>query len=142
MSKKLPKSDYEVGYRKPPKKHQFQPGQSGNQGRKRKARPPKALLDVIDDVLWKSRKMMIDGKEQWCSYGEIMVEQVAQAAAKGDNKAFGQIAKLLLEGDARKISAPPREDESEPGMKFTLKIGDPEVVRRAIEAQRGKMDPD
>ena len=36
MSGKRPPGDYEVGYGKPPKKHQFKPGQSGNrQGRKK-----------------------------------------------------------------------------------------------------------
>lgn len=141
MSKKRPKGNYKVGYCRPPAEHQFQPGQSGNQGRKRKTSSPQSLLNVVDDVLWKPRKMMIDGKPQRRSYAEIMVEQVAQSAAKGDRKAFAQLVKLAREAEAIRQSTPPSEEEGEARVQFTLKIGDPEVIRRALEAQRNKEDP-
>jgi len=37
--KKLPKGDYPVGYGRPPKSNQFQPGQSGNLGGRPRGRP-------------------------------------------------------------------------------------------------------
>jgi hypothetical protein len=43
---KLPTSDlYDIGYAKPPREHQFQPGQSGNpQGRPKGAKSEAAIL--------------------------------------------------------------------------------------------------
>jgi hypothetical protein len=38
-SKKAPKGDYAVGYARPPKANQFQPGQSGNRGGRPRGRP-------------------------------------------------------------------------------------------------------
>ena len=37
--KKVPKGDYAVGYGRPPKANQFQPGQSGNLGGRPRGRP-------------------------------------------------------------------------------------------------------
>ena len=37
--KKAPKGDYAVGYARPPKANQFQPGQSGNLGGRPRGRP-------------------------------------------------------------------------------------------------------
>lgn len=45
--KKSKKTDYETGYKKPPKEHQFKPGQSGNpKGRPKKITSLKEALQV------------------------------------------------------------------------------------------------
>lgn len=60
--------DYEVGYGKPPKKHQWKQGQSGNpsgkKGRTNKAAYVKPFSDYIVDELLKPINVKIGGKSQ------------------------------------------------------------------------------
>lgn len=53
-----------VGYRKPPKKHRFRPGQSGNRnGRPRKPRPPQrddSLAAMLDRAA--KETVMVNGR--------------------------------------------------------------------------------
>ena len=63
MSSRRPSGDYEVGYGKPPKKHQFKRGQSGNpKGRKKKLTRVPDIATALDRVL--SREMMINDNGQ------------------------------------------------------------------------------
>jgi hypothetical protein len=46
--KKAPKGDYAIGYARPPKANQFQPGQSGNLGGRLRDRPS---LDELEQAV-------------------------------------------------------------------------------------------
>lgn len=83
-------SDYAVGYGRPPKATQFQPGQSGN----RKGRPKgsRNIALMLDEELGAGVMVTIDGRRVRRSKGQIMVRQVVDRAAKGDLNA----AKLVL----------------------------------------------
>lgn len=50
MPKNESEGEYEVGYKKPPKKHQFKPGNPGGPGRPRKT----TLATLIEDELFKN----------------------------------------------------------------------------------------
>jgi hypothetical protein len=83
------KDDYRVGPGRPPKEHQFKPGQSGNpQGAKRKkptiAADLKATLERAlraKVTLWQGQKQRIATKV------EAGIEQLVNAFAKGDRYA-------------------------------------------------------
>ena len=96
--KKPPKEPYDpdrVGYRNPPKKHQFGENQSGNP----KGRPPgsKGLRTDLKQVLGTIRTIVINGKEitgrsQW-----LMLEALAMRGSHGDLKAIAQLLPLILQ---------------------------------------------
>jgi hypothetical protein len=88
------RTDYEVGYGKPPKPTQFKPGQSGNpKGAKKKV----AIDDVrtmVEDVLAAPVTLRDGGKSLNVSRLEAMLRTQRHNALKGDSKAAKAIFKL------------------------------------------------
>lgn len=92
-------SNYDVGYMKPPKDKQFQPGQSGNcQGRPRGRRNTYAELD---DILNEKIQMTKDGRPVKISKRMAMLLQATNKAAKGDLKSFLALLPHILIIDAK-----------------------------------------
>jgi hypothetical protein len=84
--------DYDVGYKKPPKKHQYKPGQTGNpKGRPKGAKNTKT---IVDELLSKKLEIKMDGKTKKISAREAALLAVLQKALKGDSRAFKQILDL------------------------------------------------
>ena len=78
---------YETGYGKPPKHHQFKPGQSGNpRGRPKGA---KSTATIIDEIL--SRKVRIRSERgvRKITVHEAMLMGFADQGLKGDTKSAG-----------------------------------------------------
>lgn len=88
-------SDYEVGYGKPPKRHQFKPGQSGNpKGRKKDARNTRSMLT---DILNERVPVKINGKEKSVLTSELLLRAQTRRAAQGDPKSFKLIFDMIAE---------------------------------------------
>src|SRR3954453_781285 len=76
--------DYETGYGKPPKQHQFQPGQSGNRiGRPKGA---KNTVTLVRDILDQKIEVRIGSTLRKMSLRKAMLTRFAEAALKGDTK--------------------------------------------------------
>lgn len=96
--KKPPKEAFnpdKVGYRNPPKKHQFRKGQSGNPNGRPKG--SKGLKTDLKQVLGTIRTIVINGQEisgrtQW-----LMLEALAMRGSYGDLKATAQLLPLVLQ---------------------------------------------
>ncbi|MBL6613916.1 MAG: hypothetical protein ISP45_07905 [Reyranella sp.] len=85
---------YEVGYRKPPKSSQFQPGKSGNpKGRAKEELQFKTVNRIVQDMLLKEVKGLVRGKRQSMLALEAVVAKQLAKALEGDTRA----AKLVLE---------------------------------------------
>ena len=87
--------DYEVGYGKPPKDHQFQPGQSGNPGgRKPGSRGLKTDLnaELSSTLTITINKQPISGTKQ-----RLMLKSLATRAAAGDVRASALLLPLILQ---------------------------------------------
>lgn len=96
MSSRRPSGDYEVGYGKPPKKHQFKPGQSGNpKGRKKKLTRVPDIATALDRVL--SREMMINdnGQTRKVDVLEAMILNLLASGMRGNFRALQAFVKLV-----------------------------------------------
>ena len=83
-SRSSPGASYRVGYGKPPKQHQFQPGQSGNsKGRPKGAKNTSTLLREILD---REIEVRTRGTVRKVSVREAMLMRFAESALKGDTK--------------------------------------------------------
>ncbi len=100
MSNKEKKSTYKVGYKKPPKHSQFQPGSQGNA----KGRPKgsKNLTTIVTNAINEKVAVTENGKRKMVSKLEVAVKQLVNKAAGGDQKAIMQLLPLvqLVEGRA------------------------------------------
>ena len=92
---------YEVGYGKPPKKSQFQKGQSGNPSGRPKA---VASNDGLTDDTVKDVSRALRRKVRFTDRGVVkkmtvleasISKQVHKAVVDGDPKAFGYVLKLM-----------------------------------------------
>jgi hypothetical protein len=87
MKKPVSGRGYEVGYKKPPKKHQFLKGQSGNpRGRpKAKVTPLKTLEEQLVDELQKVITVTEGGKKRSMTKAAVVVRRAVDGAIAGDN---------------------------------------------------------
>ena len=78
--------DYEVGYGKPPKEHQWKKGQSGNP----KGRPPDSrnLKRVLREVVTETTEVIVNGEPVTMSVQEAMMRRLVMKALKGDRFAM------------------------------------------------------
>jgi hypothetical protein len=76
--------DYEIGYGKPPKKHQFKPGQSGN----RRGRPKgtKNTATLLREILDRKIELRIGPSVRKITVREGILTRITDRALKGDTK--------------------------------------------------------
>ena len=79
-----PKSDYEVGYGKPPAAHRFKPGNKANvKGRKKGSRNRKI---IVRDVLFELVTVSVGGETKKMPALEALLKKMLSKALAGDNK--------------------------------------------------------
>ena len=113
-------SDYEVGYRKPPRHSQFRRGQSGNPA----GRPPgrKNLAAIVRAALQEEITVTENGKSRKATKLETVIVQMINAALKGDQRAIRETIALKRYVDAlEEVDAVPTETESDAAIVASLK---------------------
>ena len=94
------KKNYDVGYGKPPKSHQWKPGESGNPagGKKKKKSPPNPMPELFAEGLAEKTSIIINGKKIDLSFGAAMAKNFLHKVTKGSlseqRKAFETLSKL------------------------------------------------
>ena len=87
-------SDYEVGYRKPPKHTRFKPGRSGNpEGRQKGARN---LKTELEEELHEMISIKEGGKPKKVSKQRAMLKSLTARAVHGDSRAANVILNLVF----------------------------------------------
>jgi len=105
--------NYEVGYGKPPKPNQFG-AKNGNKpnrkGRKKSAK--NSMQSELESVFGSVKELTVGGKEVKMSVRQIIFQQIAKGAAKGD-PAMIRIALPLIKGmdDAPEFEMLPEDEE-------------------------------
>lgn len=122
-----------VGYRNPPKKYQFQPGQSGNPKGRKKAEPVTDIRALVDEVVSETVRVTADGRDRHMSVLEATIENLRRQALQGDVKAaldfFGYAARCNM---LKKL--PPQSF-----VEFTIPGGDDGKIWRMYEANRAAL---
>jgi Family of unknown function (DUF5681) len=86
-------ADYEVGYKKPPRQTQFQPGQSGNpNGRPKGA---KNLKTDLEEELQERIALREGGERRTVSKQRAMLKRLIERALQGDTKAAALIINMV-----------------------------------------------
>jgi uncharacterized protein DUF5681 len=98
-------SDDDVGYGKPPRAHQFKPGQSGNPKGRPKGKKNEATM--LDELLFQRIKIREGGCERRITLFEGMLRRFAEDSLKGNIKA----AAFLFSRYAAVSSADPQQSE-------------------------------
>ncbi|MEZ5813638.1 MAG: DUF5681 domain-containing protein [Alphaproteobacteria bacterium] len=88
----MPKDDYDVGYKKPPKGGQFKKGQSGNpSGRPKK----KSFYETFIKELEAQISVKEGGASTKITKHEALVKRLMNEALQGDHKAQQKILKFI-----------------------------------------------
>jgi hypothetical protein len=99
----MSKSEYPVGYKKPPKNTQFKPGESGNpKGR------PKGIQNLSTDLEQElGEKILVTeaGKSQPVTKQRAMIKSLFAKALKGDVRASNVLINLILGLEASRVAA-------------------------------------
>ena len=92
--------DYDVGYKKPPKKNRFKPGNSGNP----KGRPKgsKNLSTILRQRLNKKVQVAENGRRKMITVEEVIVAKMVNDAAAGDPIARRETLRLIAEEGSKK----------------------------------------
>jgi len=123
------KSDYEVGYGKPPRHTRFAKGQSGNP----RGRPPgtKSFTTLLDEALNERVLVAENGGRRKVSKRQAIVTQLVNRAATADFRAM----KMLLD------FARDTERQTEPGSSETAEFSEAEErVLEQLRARFSKME--
>lgn len=81
MTRKNP-DDYKVGYRKPPERTRFKPGQSGNPKGRPKGR--KNLATIMKEILARPVLVKQNGQEHRVTFSEAFVHKLMARALEGN----------------------------------------------------------
>lgn len=88
----------DVGYKLPPKEHQFQPNQSGNPGGRKKGAI--GLKKILEQELTSTIKIDVgkpgEPKKVTLSKLQIVVKRLVEKAMKGDQRAIEQLITLNI----------------------------------------------
>ena len=84
--------DDSVGYKRPPKKHRFKPGQSGNPAGRRKG--AKGLKTIVKRELSGRVRITENGRSLKINKMELMIKRLVEMGGKGNFQALAKIVDL------------------------------------------------
>jgi hypothetical protein len=137
MSKqsKPPSGDYEIGYGRPPKAHQFEPGKSGNPGGRRK-RAIQGLPSAIRAELEKPMVYMTKDGPRKAPAVVLIARQTVREAVRGNRHSLKSVTDILSKkhNDFVEPENPVQAETERAAVAFDVKL------TRALAAMRRQAD--
>jgi len=96
--KKAPTGDYAVGYARPPKANQFQPGQSGNPAGRPRGRP--SLDQLLLEEAARLVKFQAGGKVVHMDRDRALMRKLFDTALQGNLRAIQLVSERLRQAQA------------------------------------------
>jgi hypothetical protein len=124
--------DDKVGYCRPPKKHQFRKGQSGNPAGRKKG--SKNFETIIRDEMNRPVTVSDRGERRTISRLELIIRVLSDQAAQGKIAAFRELMRLALPVLQASVEA-----SSTPGSGDSLEIPD-EFFAEMLQAMTRRQD--
>ena len=102
---------YEVGYKKPPVKNQFKPGNQAARGRKRRSSKPVGLSmgEIIEKAMLTRRKIKRGDQIIEMPVAEILVERLIQTVTTGTARDLKMVIDLIQSHASHLLAAPMQE---------------------------------
>jgi len=130
----MSKDDYEVGKGRPPRRHQFKPGRSGNPAGRPKG--SRGVSAIIAKALAEKVVVTENGQRREISKLEASAKQLANKAAGGDQSAAKLVMSLLIQAEDRTRGETPTVDLE------ARKARDQEVLATLAKYLNPKKDTD
>ena len=134
---------YDVGYRKPPRQHQFKKGQSGNKRGRRKG--TQNMLGVFKKIADEKVKVRIAGESRVMTLAQYVILANYYAARSKNQNAIDNILKFGEEigqfvnlGNATQAGTPIAASEALTPEKFEALFGMPLPTENTIKAPQPK----
>ena len=124
-----------VGYKKPPKKNQFKPGQSGNPKGHRKAPVPVGLARAMAESLNKSEMVSRGGRRVRMSRTEILAERAVAAAMTGPVKDMKIVIEMLQRVGAYAVEEELKRIRDADEVRTNALLWTPEMEKRFQEIE-------
>ena len=119
------RSNYEVGYGKPPLTTRFKPGQSGNPRGRKKGR--KDFRVEIAEMLEARVTVMEGGKKKTVTSRAATLMRLREKALRGDAKAIDRLIQL---------AAQHASEEEAAGRERAFTLEEEDILARYVEAQK------
>jgi Family of unknown function (DUF5681) len=100
--KKTPKGDYAIGYARPPKENQFQPGQSGNPAGRPRGRP--SLDELLLEEAARVVKLQVGDKVMHIDKDRALMRKLFDMALHGKVPAIQLVLARLAQAQAALIA--------------------------------------
>lgn len=128
--------EYEVGYGKPPKHSQFQPGKSGNP--KGRVKGSRGLKSDLEDELRARHTIHINKQPVTGTKQRLMVMTLATRAATGDLKAAQVLLPLILQilGAEDRRTGPAKLSVQDQALLNELLMRDADTKEHALDQEQ------
>jgi Family of unknown function (DUF5681) len=126
----IAKSDYEVGYRKPPRYTQFKKGEPSANPR---GRPAKNLAALVAAGLDEPVTVTENGKTRTISKRQVVAKQLINKSASADLRAIKMLVDIMKDAEKQTTAAQPAEDT------YRFIEADEQVLDQLIERLRGQI---
>jgi hypothetical protein len=121
-----PPGDYQVGYGRPPKGSQYQPGQSGNPKGRPKGQP--TASEILMREAARVVRIQVGDKVETISKLEAVIRKLFQMAMSGDARAMS----MLLGATARFDAGPLEGSQDQAGDMLSAVLPDDDALRRML----------